>query len=830
MNNWNYKLEGLVHDPVYKFLNIKGHENILGEIYPKIGLTDARLTADAKASSMDRFLFPNEKENCSEDGRICQSFVGKNAVWKHSLGGSKVELQNYRNMSEKEAYDVFLALNEKFIKDMIDPIKDYKTLERIIDYKRMFLKLWWDLPKWTEDNLGTTLVPAETRMPNHSILDHLFMTSALSGIKNPAFLFISIGPVQSFIASARKTVDLWAGSYLLSQLSLDCMLDIAEEFGPDAIVFPDLHKQKRVKEWIESKGVKLTDQETLQDFYASIPNKFLAIVEGEDTEALANKVRNNLKERWQKLADEAKAYFKSDGKLKDEVLWDRQVRTFPEFYYSITEWPKNPEKFYQKFERYFNEKFDQRFEPFYSTMEKITKTKTYDLGIGAFYGLIFEMARRDLDAVKMTVPFESYTGKDGIDNDNLSGRFEHVVSIAVEDDTDDKLNALDAIKRYCVEEKYKDIVMNHFKKYGHVPSTDEIAIGMLLPDKDIPIRKEDIEDKKEGAKIAVLLMDGDNMGKWISGQKAPRWEESFSDFTLSHKTFKDVKDVIDKKFLASQRFVYPAYHRAITSALTNFTTYVDEIVSKHGGLLVYAGGDDVMAFLPGFEVFACADELRKSFCGKDLKLKDVEFKDGFIFKSGIPVSQVMGLNASMSAGIAVGHYEYPLSELLKYAREAEHKAKDYEGRNAFALYTVRRSGQISFSSSKWDSPKDVLKIAEEILKFTGKDKDEEKISPKLVKLLADRERYFEGNNSKLSFTQDLKAVIDSKEIFEKYLDYLIEKRLSSKLTKDQKVKIKEELSNYLREFLETSNIDEDKMIKRTTLLNEMLFAKRGDNR
>ncbi|PMP81111.1 MAG: hypothetical protein C0175_06055 [Caldisericum exile] len=831
MNNWNYKLNGLIHDPVYKFLNIKGHEKLLGEINEKIGFTGKEENADPQASSMDRFLFPAERSNCSEDGRICQSFVGKDAVWKHSLGGSKVEIQNYKKISEREATDVFWALHQKFIEEMIDPIKDYKTPERHIDYKRMFLKLWWDLPKWTEKRLGTTLVPADTRMPNHSILDHLFITSALSGIKEPAFLFISIGPVQSFIASARKTVDLWAGSYLLSQLSLDCMLDIAEEFGPDAIVFPDLHKQKRVKEWIESKGIDLMDHETLSDFYASIPNKFLAIVENEDAEVLANKVRKNLKQRWQKLTDDAKVYFKSKGTLKDETLWDKQVKTFPEFYHSITKWPKTPEEFYQKFETYFNEKFDQRFESFHSTMEKITtKTKTYNLGIGAFYGLIFEMARRDLDAVKMTVPFESYTGKDGIDNDNLSGRFEHVVSID-EGDTKDKLNALDAIKRYCVEERYKDIVTNHFKKYGHVPSTDEIAIGWLLPDKIVPTKED--PNKKEGAKIGILLMDGDQMGKWISGQKAPKWEESFSDFTLNHNTF---KNLIDEGFLRSQRFVYPAYHRAITSALTNFTTYVDEIVSKHGGLLIYAGGDDVMAFLPAFEVFACADELRKAFCGKDLKLKDVEFKDGFIFKSGTPVSQVMGLNASMSAGIAVGHYEYPLSELLKYAREAEHKAKENkeskedEGRNAFALYTVRRSGQISFSSSKWDSPKDILKIAEEILEFTGKDRDEEKISPKLVKLLADREMYFEENNSKFSFTQDIKAVIDSKEVFEKYLDYLIEQRLSSKLSKDQKGKIKEEMSNYLKEFLETSNLDEDKMIKRTTLLNEMLFAKRGDNR
>jgi len=831
MNNWNDKLKGLLHDPVFKFLNIQGHEQVNEEIYEKVGLTDSSLTADSEASAMDRFLFPKERQNCSENGRICQKFIGKNAVWKHSLVGSQIELTNtnYGKLSsDEEATEFFSFLNKKFIEDMINPIKDYKTPERHIDYKRMFLKLWWDLPKWTEENLSTTLIPAETRMPNHSILDHVFMTSALSGIKEPAFLFITIGPVQSFIASARKTVDLWAGSYLLSQLSLYCMKYIAEEFGPDSIVFPDLHKQKCIKEWIESKGVRLEDQDVLDPFYASIPNKFLAIVEYSQAESLAKTVEDELRKRWIKISDYAKKHFKSQNQLKDSALWDKQVKTFPEFYHSTTKWPKDLNEFYQKFEMYFNEQFSQKFKVFDSTIKDIVETKTYNFRIDAFYGLIFEMARRDLEAIKMTTNFESYTGEDGIDNDNLSGRFEHVVSIKMEDDTDDKLNALDAIKRYCADVLYRKVVESHFEVIGHnfggrVPSTDEIATGELLPEE----KKRNID--KEGAKIAVLLMDGDSMGKWISGQKAPKWKESFSDFTLNHPTF---KEKIKEDFLESQRFVYPAYHRAITSALTNFTTYVNKIVAEHGGLLIYAGGDDVMAFLPAFEAFECANELRKAFCGKDLQIKEeekvIEFKDGFIIKNGIPVSQVMGLNASMSAGITIGHYKYPLAELLKYAREAEHKAKNDEGRNAFALYTVRRSGQISFSSSKWDSPKDVLKLAEDILKFIGTNKEEEKISPKLIKLLAERESYFEGNRSVISFTQDLKAVVDSQETFESYLNYLINRRLSSKLSKEQKEQILNQISNYMKEFLETSHIEEDKLIKRTTLLNEMLFAKRGD--
>lgn len=49
-------------------------------------------------------------------------------------------------------------------------------------------------------------------------------------------LTLSIGPVQDFIAAARRTVDLQAGSKLLQQLAMHLAQDIQDKGG--TLIFP----------------------------------------------------------------------------------------------------------------------------------------------------------------------------------------------------------------------------------------------------------------------------------------------------------------------------------------------------------------------------------------------------------------------------------------------------------------------------------------------------------------------------------------------------------------------------------------------------------------
>ena len=49
-------------------------------------------------------------------------------------------------------------------------------------------------------------------------------------------LAISVGPVQEFIAAARRTRDLWFGSYLLSEISREVAKAVENQSGK--LVFP----------------------------------------------------------------------------------------------------------------------------------------------------------------------------------------------------------------------------------------------------------------------------------------------------------------------------------------------------------------------------------------------------------------------------------------------------------------------------------------------------------------------------------------------------------------------------------------------------------------
>src|SRR5437588_7721208 len=94
-------------------------------------------------------------------------------------------------------------------------------------------------------------------------------------------LMFSLGPVQLFIEQARKTRDLWLGSFLLSKLMEAAMKGLdtkAENF-----VFP-------VKRTVE--GIP------------DIPNKYIAIFNtlAEAQEAASTSERQ-LKQRWETLSD-----------------------------------------------------------------------------------------------------------------------------------------------------------------------------------------------------------------------------------------------------------------------------------------------------------------------------------------------------------------------------------------------------------------------------------------------------------------------------------------------------------------------------------------------
>ncbi|MBC7821048.1 MAG: type III-B CRISPR-associated protein Cas10/Cmr2, partial [Planctomycetaceae bacterium] len=125
-----------------------------------------------------------------------------------------------------------------------------------------------------------------------------------------------------------------------------------------------------------------------------------------------------------------------------------------------------------------------------------------------------------------------------------------------------------------------------------------------------------------------------------------------------------------------------AQQRSISDLLSRFA--LDEarvIVERCHGVLIYSGGDDVLAMLPVSQALACAKELHDSF--RNLWKETGTDREAFV-----------------SAGIAVMHLKEDLRFALDTTRRAEKQAKD-SGRNCLALTVCRRSGEHTHVTMPW---------------------------------------------------------------------------------------------------------------------------------
>jgi CRISPR-associated protein Cmr2 len=235
------------------------------------------------------------------------------------------------------------------------------------DWRRILLTFWRFGPELAKTGADTAdfqklgalweLLPADTRIPDHSIWDHLDLTSAFAGAfaadpKNEAALLaLSIGPVQTFIAAARKVEDLWAGSHLLSRLAWEAMRPLCEALGPDAVLFPRLRGIGQVDLWLRDqmglpdelfagcdwmKGS--TDANPL--FAAALPNRFVAVVPASQARTIAEHCTHTVREWLKRLGDDVVARLLHEAGFDVETTqtpyeqMKEQLAGFPEVYWA----------------------------------------------------------------------------------------------------------------------------------------------------------------------------------------------------------------------------------------------------------------------------------------------------------------------------------------------------------------------------------------------------------------------------------------------------------------------------------------------------------------
>jgi CRISPR-associated protein Cmr2 len=87
--------------------------------------------------------------------------------------------------------------------------------------------------------------PADTRTPTHTVFDHVQAAASMVNLtihdqKRPCgfIVKIDVAGIQSFIASSRKTRDLWAGSWLVSALAWYTVSEAVSLLGADIVLSP----------------------------------------------------------------------------------------------------------------------------------------------------------------------------------------------------------------------------------------------------------------------------------------------------------------------------------------------------------------------------------------------------------------------------------------------------------------------------------------------------------------------------------------------------------------------------------------------------------------
>ncbi len=109
------------------------------------------------------------------------------------------------------------------------------------------------------------------------------------------------------------------------------------------------------------------------------------------------------------------------------------------------------------------------------------------------------------------------------------------------------------------------------------------------------------------------------------------------------------------------------------------------IIKKYKGYTVYAGGDDILAFAP--VAFKDSNGKTKTVLDLSIELSDA-YKD------------IVGKNHSettLSIGINIAYYKFPLSIALKNTREQLFGKAKTDDKNALALLLTKHSGhQIGF--------------------------------------------------------------------------------------------------------------------------------------
>lgn len=861
-NLWKTKLAAWLHDPAEKALILlrdkTRHEwGTVKHLRDELGIDygDMLKQADWYASAADRPQFPTDGKRYAA---WTQVDFAQTPILKHPLTGRNFDLKKLDGIHPEHlkalSVDHFKALLVK------------SETEEGYDWKKTLLNFWRFGAELDAGGIGKLwqLLPADTRIPDHSIWAHLDIVSAFAGAmaadkdSAPALLSVSFGPVQGFIAEARSTSDLWAGSHLLARIAWEGMKVVCEQLGADAVLFPNLRGVPLVDVWLydqlkadnDAKArfeamewfKQKTDANPL--FAAALPNRFVALVPADQAKVIAEKIEQRVRLFIQELGDASLRRILKEVGLDETddspycfAQLKAQLKGFPEVYWAAVPWSvatkgkqADTTQLRLILSNFYPEGETVGFldSPAWTVLQQdieLDSTKFYTPNPGVLYPALYDLLDRVAAAAKSARPFDRLKQKGfrssmngerewlTLDENQLEWNAEKRKSegtlwtkLAAKRQSwvkkDEHLDALNAIKRLwptLFTEEVGAIIGAKINRYVVSTHTLALAVSMdewlknptpiplrlrnllgtpvdsaALPrrlmgglkdqDADLLCRKlpgvldwlkeqegkqaeemlrnaesdlKDIFGKKPETYYGMILLDGDKMGAWVSGDKKTQipYQDCWHPQITNSDTFKRLVDKNPKlkAYLCEKRQTSPARHRAISEALNQFSIKVARFVVEDcfKGKLIYSGGDDVLAFVCVDDLLPAMTMLRYLYSGKAVpewvmrKLQEsnkdwfdaagkcwkFQSDNGYLLlntKGKTELLLTMGENAEASCGAVVAHHQAPLGYVLRQLRAAESQAKNAGGRNAFSLHVFKRAGGEINVTDKWEQAPELL--------------------------------------------------------------------------------------------------------------------------
>jgi len=393
-------------------------------------------------------------------------------------------------------------------------------------------------------------------------------------------LSIAIGPVQDFIAAARRCRDLWFGSHLLSEVSKAAAASLHDQGA--ALVFPT--------------PIAHSDLEPESPF--TVANKLLSVVETDDIQGVVDHARDAAKERLRLVAQLERRRLRGA-----EIDWDRyyvQLEGILEFYAAWTPYGQHRESHRRVEELSAGRKALRAF-PFYEGIAGEPKSSLDGMRehvVARRSNRLFESNLKDnewLDAIGVVKRFGGEYKS-----------FDSTVDIA----------ALPYVQG-C-DRKYPEM-MQRYRRFLRDKNLPPETYALLYPhesrqifedeeveDPELEAIRQALEHEPRPPYYAYLIGDGDRMGGAIGG----------------------IHDL--------------ETHRKFSRQLSLFAAKAKETIelASHRGCAIYCGGDDVVALLPLHTALSCARAVNAAF--RDTMTSfNVTFSAGLVVAHALePLSEV----------------------------------------------------------------------------------------------------------------------------------------------------------------------------------------------